>query len=596
MKEKTFREHGMLRGLGALALAAALGAGAAIAGEPGAGETPGDAAQPQGAAAAASGVGAGSAPQLSEEERFARMWKTFNDLYGKSSPAPNELRIDAPTGVAVKPLNGVGAGPQTGWGLAPGGGVYIDATPLYRKLAPPLVRLHDVETPFGRGRFFDVHVFMDDKSFMHARYFADSDAYVDSILAAAPNAKIIFRLGESIGVDDKLNPYAVRPADRAAWCAAAVAIAKHYVEKYPAVEWWFEVWNEANLTGNDCHKTFASAPNAGDTCPAADYFALYEDAALALGRLRDAGGHGNMKIGGPAASGIEKGGWSTFSCKEFLDELERCNAERGCVVPLDFYSWHQYDGPGAVKATADEVGRLLAATTHYRKTLNVCDEWNLSCDPQKIPAIAAAEGGASALATMIALQGSALDAAAYYDAQLCGAFNGLWHKPYFDVITAPAAQQKLLAAFQARGMAGVDAAERQMLAPHAGKPVVPLSGYWAMRFFARLSSLGEVVRVKRGADVPSTVYALAARRGTAAAIAIANCSPQTVSLRVGGWPSFGPGARVVVAGGERFAPAKVTIEHADCDGTMGLPLGPYGIGLVEFRDVAVVGEAMRYVE
>ena len=86
-----------------------------------------------------------------------------------------------------------------------------------------------------------MHIYMSDTTPGHAKYFEKSDAYIDSILAAAPWTKIIFRLGESIGVSDKMNPYAVKPADYDAWTKAAVEIAEHYVKKYPKTEWWFEI-------------------------------------------------------------------------------------------------------------------------------------------------------------------------------------------------------------------------------------------------------------------------------------------------------------------------------------------------------------------
>ena len=496
-----------------------------------------------------------------------------------------ELRIGSPTGAAIKPMHGVGAGPKTGWGLGRDGGIYIDATELYRQVAPPFVRLHDIETPFAREQFFDVHVYMKDQTLGHAQYFAKSDEYVDSILAASPNAKIIFRIGESIGVADRFNPYAVKPADTAAWCAAAVDIAKHYVEKYPKVEWYFEIWNEANLTGHNCHKTFASAPNAGDTCPSADYFALYEAAATALGSLREKGGYRNMKIGGPAASGIDKGPWSTFSCDEFLAFLESRSAARGSTIPMDFYSWHRYDGPELMRMDANRVHKSLQRTTRYRNALNVCDEWNLTVDDKRIPLMTAPEGAANALATMIAFQESALDAATYYDAQLSGGFNGLWYKPYLDAFTVSQdVQLQLLAEFHKKGVAGITEATRNLLSKHADLPLVVLCGHWAMRSFTKLASLGQVLEIKRGDDVPKTLYALAACRGQSAAMAVANNSDKPVSLRIVGEKRPGPVSVTCVTGEQRpLAPAKAEVaERASFDGTLAVSLPPFGIALVEF--------------
>ena len=493
------------------------------------------------------------------------------------APAPDELAIGEPTGTYIKPLNGVGAGPKTGWGLGKDGGVYIDSTELYKKIDPPLVRLHDIETPFGRGQFFDMHIYMSDTTPGHAKYFEKSDAYIDSILAASPWTKIIFRLGESIGVSDRMNPYAVKPADYDAWTKAAVEVAEHYVKKYPKVECWFEIWNEANLTGKDCHKTFSSAPHAGDTCPAADYFALYEKAALALDELRRKGAYKNMKIGGPAESGIDKGGWSTFSCEEFLAELERYNAEHKCVVPLDFYSWHQYDGATVMKEVADRVGKLLKATKNYTGSLNVCDEWNLTVDMKRIRQICAAEGAANTLATMIAWQDSALDAAVYYDAQLCGGFNGLWYKTYLDaMVNVEDVQRDFLAAFQKNGCDGITELQRRVFAPSVDKPVVPLGGYWAMRAFAALAEYGETLRIYRGSAVPDSVFALAATDGSGGAFAIVNNSDKPVKLRLVSVPCPKPLNMTRVKGAAANVEVKPSLSKLDgSSGSAALELGPY---------------------
>ena len=498
-------------------------------------------------------------------------------------PGPDEIAIGEPTGAYIKPMNGVGAGPKTGWGLGKDGGVYIDATGLYKKVAPPFVRLHDIETPFGRDQFFDVHIYMADKTPGHAKYFEKSDAYIDSILAAAPLAKIVFRLGESIGVADKANPYAVKPSDYDAWTKAAVEIAEHYVKKYPKTEWYFEIWNEANLTGNGCHITFASAPNAGDTCPASDYFALYEKSALALGELRKNGGYRNMKIGGPAESGIDKGEWSTFSCEEFLAALERYNAEHKCVVPLDFYSWHQYDGAAVMKKESDRVGKLLKSTKDYAKAMNVCDEWNLTVDKKRGRQISAAEGAANTLATMIALQDSALDVAVYYDAQLCGAFNGLWYKPYLVLMVAGEdVQREFQSVFQTNGCAGITAVQRRILAPTVDKPIVPLGGYWAMRAFAVLAEYGETLGIERGSAVPESIYALAATDGSGGAAAIVNNSDKPAKLRLAAAPCPLPLTMTRVKGAPA-ANAEVRPSVSKLDGSSGsatLELGPYEIVLL----------------
>ena len=199
----------------------------------------------------------------------------------------------------------------------------------------------------------------------------------------------------------------------------------------------------------------------------------------------------------------------------------------------------------------------------------------------------APEGAANALATMIAFQESALDAAAYYDAQLSGGFNGLWYKPYLDAFTVSQdVQMQLLAEFHKKGVAGITEATRNLLSKHADLPLVVLCGHWAMRSFTKLASLGQVLEIKRGETVPKTLYALAACRGQSAALAVANNSAQQVSLRIVGEKRAGSVTVTCVSGEQRpLAPAKAEVEkHKSFDGSLALKLQPYGIALVEIGE------------
>ena len=294
-----------------------------------------------------------------------------------------------------------------------------------------------------------------------------------------------------------------------------------------------------------------------------------------------------MKIGGPAESGIDKDAWSTMCCEDFIAELERRSAARGSTIPLDFYSWHRYDGPEDMRNDANRVRDVLSRSTRYRKTLNICDEWNLTVDDKRIIMITSPEGAANALATMIAFQESALDVATYYDAQLSGGFNGLWYKPYLDAFTmSQDVQMKLLSEFRTKGVAGITEATRNLLSKHADLPLVVLCGHWAMRAYAKLASLGEVLEVKRGETVPKTLYALAARGKSAAALAVANNSAKPMTLKIAGEKRPGPATVTVVTGEQRpLAPAKAEVEKLQSfDGSLTLNLPPWGIALVEFGE------------
>ncbi len=104
------------------------------------------------------------------------------------------------------------------------------------------------------------------------------------------------------------------PKVMAEWEQLIEAFARHLIDRYGSEEvrsWWFEVWNEPNLSG------FWSGSKE-------DYFALYDASARALKRV-DAG----LRVGGPASS---KANW-------LEDLIRHCDASG---TPLDFVSSHLY--------------------------------------------------------------------------------------------------------------------------------------------------------------------------------------------------------------------------------------------------------------
>ncbi len=104
------------------------------------------------------------------------------------------------------------------------------------------------------------------------------------------------------------------PADYAQWNAFIAALVSHWRDRYGVDEvrrWYFEVWNEANLS------SFWSSTRD-------EYFRLYAETARTIKALDP-----ELKVGGPATS---RGEWMP----EFLSWCR----ERD--VPLDFLSTHVY--------------------------------------------------------------------------------------------------------------------------------------------------------------------------------------------------------------------------------------------------------------
>lgn len=117
------------------------------------------------------------------------------------------------------------------------------------------------------------------------------------------------------------------PKDYAKWQAFVTAFVSHVTERYGANEirtWYFEVWNEPNLTGFWMGTT--GGKSEAEFAPIArnEYYRLYETTQRAVKAVDAA-----YRVGGPATAGS---GW--------IDETLAYCAGKG--LPLDFVSTHSY--------------------------------------------------------------------------------------------------------------------------------------------------------------------------------------------------------------------------------------------------------------
>jgi len=117
------------------------------------------------------------------------------------------------------------------------------------------------------------------------------------------------------------------PKDYAKWEAFIAAFVRHVTERYGAEEvrtWYFEVWNEPNLTGFWMGTTGGKTEAEFPPIARAEYYRLYETTARAVKSV-DA----SYRVGGPATAGS---GW-------IPETLDYCAAKS---LPLDFVSTHSY--------------------------------------------------------------------------------------------------------------------------------------------------------------------------------------------------------------------------------------------------------------
>jgi xylan 1,4-beta-xylosidase len=116
------------------------------------------------------------------------------------------------------------------------------------------------------------------------------------------------------------------PKDYDQWAGLIKALTQHYTDRYGADEvktWYFEVWNEPNLSPG-----FWSGTQA-------EYFKLYQYTVQAIKSVNK-----DYRVGGPATAGA---GW----VPEMIDFCVKNN------LPLDYISTHSY---GVMQGFLDEYG------------------------------------------------------------------------------------------------------------------------------------------------------------------------------------------------------------------------------------------------
>lgn len=129
------------------------------------------------------------------------------------------------------------------------------------------------------------------------------------------------------------------PKDYDQWATLIRKLVQHWVERYGVQEvreWYFEVWNEPNLTAFWTGKT-------------EDYFRLYQVTAEAIKQV-DSG----LRVGGPVTA---MAAW----VPEFLDFCEQNK------VPADFVSTHYYPTDAFGQIGADTLTQLAHAPRHVMR-------------------------------------------------------------------------------------------------------------------------------------------------------------------------------------------------------------------------------------
>jgi len=318
-----------------------------------------------------------------------------------------DIRIDFSKNVGkMKPLHGVNSGPKTK--------VFTyNSTPYFLEAGLPFSRLHDVEYPYGSGEFVDIHcIFPDfdaDENDPASYNFGLTDLYIEAIREA--KADVIYRLGESIE-HTLVKRYIYPPKDFAKWARIAEHIIRHYNEGWADGHRWniryWEIWNEPDLDAS----AYKTNPRCWGGTPE-QFCDFYETAAKHLKSCFP-----ELNIGGPAVSGNRN--WTN----EFL------RAMRDREVPMDFFSWHIYTADPEKIRDAAEYFRSLADHYGYTETEMILDEWNYMENwrdqPPSFDTLISGEGAMFCAASLITMQKSPVDIAAYFEADVVKEWCGLF--------------------------------------------------------------------------------------------------------------------------------------------------------------------------
>lgn len=333
-----------------------------------------------------------------------------------------KVTVKEPNGKQIKPVHGVGQPPFLGMDFS-----YIH---YLSDAGIPFSRLHDLASHFNG---------IVDIPFIFRDFNADPDdpdaydfIFTDELMKALDSYGVepFFRLGVSIENYRKIKAYYIDPpSDNLKWSKICEHIIMHYNEGWANgfhfnIRYW-EIWNEPENFKDPA----ANQMWNGDM---QDYFDLYETSSKYLKKKFP-----HLKIGGYASCGFyslytkDDGSHPYYNdlvyYTEFFNEFLKMCREKNC--PLDFFSWHNYNGAKEIKICAEYARRRLDEEG-FVNTETSFNEWH--CNPGTR---GTARHAAENTAILLALQDLPVDTAMFYDARIGtsiygGLFNPLTREPF----------------------------------------------------------------------------------------------------------------------------------------------------------------------
>ena len=350
----------------------------------------------------------------------------------------------------VRPMHSVGNGPFTRRAHSKSN------TQYFADVHFPMARTHDAAffSAYGGEHAVDItNIFPDfsaDENDPASYDFWLTDEYMEHILETG--TKVFYRLGQKIEHESKRYG-ALPPKDYAKWARICEHVIRHmnfgWADGHEyGIEYW-EIWNEPDLH-----------PQCWDSADET-FFPLFDTAVRHLKKCFP-----ELKIGGPAVTHLSPNGY----CRKLFDYMTR---DKDDPTPIDFFSYHGYGTDPSMYSSTGKAAREFLDSYGYKDAEIILNEWNyvrgwVGDDiVYSHLALRSLKGSAYIASSVIEAQKSPIDKFMYYEACLASTWNGL-----FDRITSE-----------------------------------PLKGYWSMRAFDSLFSLGHEAR--SGSDSPD-VRALAA--------------------------------------------------------------------------------------
>ena len=307
----------------------------------------------------------------------------------------------------IKPIGGLNAGP-----LLSACGREYDLSEDYRLMNIPVVRLADVDPPYGKNQLIDVNcIFPDfdaDPEMPESYNFTETDKYIAAVRAAG--AEPVLRLGESP------DPYARKlyvkaPRDLDKWASVCEHIIMHYNEGFAAGYKWklryVEIWD---LPESEC----------GFVGEAAELFELY---ATVSARLKSR--FPKIKIGGYGSLGFK--GLNRLDApdiyKESIAYAENFLAyQKSAGGVVDFFTWYCFAETPEELALHARYARSVLDGQGFKRTASHIVGFNME---------AARDGAyrgyaADLLASLIVAQRGGIEMLIFEDARPFGEKNSLY--------------------------------------------------------------------------------------------------------------------------------------------------------------------------